>query len=414
VFDFNFIHRMLLHLQQSQQLSCPAKSPSHARFDPWEPFRLDYDSPQLATDSTFASDSSMPSVSSDSTFASDSSMPSVSSDSIAAALSVESAASPFELPIDWPNPSSEEDCIHYFFHLKWPDGFRCPRCDHPHAGVITSRRLPLYECRACHHQTSLTAGTVMEASRLPLTKWFTAMRLLSSPDGLSATRLVEYIHVSYKTALAMLHKLRLVIHRTLAQHPLSGSIQWGVKCYGTNNYQPYVLHPQEHPVFVAGSFSHHFEPTEMNRSTFERHVQDGNVPSDVRWDHLALVRLSPQEPMPTQVKMQVIPTHHLEHKDLHRLSVRSWMPQHVSSPQHIHKIKLFRYAKHGELPRLFRRAKTWINRTFHGIGRTYLQLYLDEFCFRYNTTIRGECVLNKLVAKCMEMSPTRLRLTSAF
>jgi hypothetical protein len=202
----------------------------------------------------------------------------------------------------------------------------------------------------------------------------------------------------------MLHKLRLVIHRTLAQQPLSGSIQWGVKSYGYNNYQPYVLHPQEHPVFVAGSFAHDFEPQQMKFSTFKQHVEAGEVPNHLRWWHLAFVRLSAEEPMPTQVKMQIIPTHHLEHKDLHRLSVRSWMPQHVSSPQHIHKIKLFRYAKHGELPRLFRRAKTWIYRTFHGIGRTYLQLYLDEFCFRYNTIIRGECVLNTLVAKCMGMS----------
>ena len=379
MFDFNFIHRMLLHLQQSHQTSCLATIPSLARFAPWEPFRLDYDSPQLAIDSM-----------------------------------AEPAVSIIASPIDLPNPSSEEDCIRYFFHLKWPHGFRCPRCDHPHAGVIASRRLPLYECRACHHQTSLTAGTVMEASRLPLFKWWTAMRLLSSPEGVSAIQLVDTIQVSYKTALSMLQKLRLVIHRSLAQQPLSGHIQWGVKSYGTNNYQPYVLHPQEHPVFVAGSFSHHFEPTEMNRSTFERHVQEGVVPPDVRWGHLSLVRLSPQEPMPTQVKMQIIPTHHLEHKDLHRLSVHTWMPKHVSSPQHIHKIKLFRYAKHGELPRMFRRAKTWINRTFHGIGRKYLQLYLDEFCFRYNTKIRGESVLNTLATQCMDMSPAHLRLTSAF
>ncbi len=372
MFDFNFIQRMLLQLQ-SQLASASPSDRSLARIDSTDHYRIDCVSPQLAIDSM---------------------------------------AEPLLHVPD--QPETEEDCIRYFFQLKWPHGFRCPRCRHPHAGVIASRRLPLYECRACHHQTSLTAGTVMEASRLPLLKWVTAMRLISSLEGVSASRLVELIDVSYKTALAMLHKLRLVIHRTLSQQPLSGSIQWGVKSYGYNNCQPYVLHPQEHPVFVAGSFTHDFEPQQMKFSTFEQHVNAGEVPDHVRWGHLAHVRLSAEEPMPIQVKLQVIPIHHLEHKDLHRLSVHTWLPQQVASPQHLRKIKLFRYAKHGELPRFFQRAKTWINRTFHGIGRTYLQLYLDEFCFRYNTLIRGDDVMNTLATRCIEMRPAHLRCSSTF
>ncbi|WP_260982263.1 transposase, partial [Paenibacillus sp. 32O-W] len=49
---------------------------------------------------------------------------------------------------------TEEDCIQFIYQAKWPDGFSCPRCRHRQAYVIRSRRLPLYECRSCRHQTS--------------------------------------------------------------------------------------------------------------------------------------------------------------------------------------------------------------------------------------------------------------------
>src|SRR5581483_3683360 len=75
---------------------------------------------------------------------------------------------------------TEEACADYLFHIKWPNGFICPRCDqHRDYYTITTRRLPLFECHHCHHQTSLTVGTVMEGSHTALRKWFVALFLVS-------------------------------------------------------------------------------------------------------------------------------------------------------------------------------------------------------------------------------------------
>lgn len=57
---------------------------------------------------------------------------------------------------------NEAEINSFLFHMKWPSGFVCPRCHHGEAYVIKTRRLPLYDCRACRHQTSLIAGTIME------------------------------------------------------------------------------------------------------------------------------------------------------------------------------------------------------------------------------------------------------------
>ncbi len=289
-----------------------------------------------------------------------------------------------------------------FYRFKWPHGYRCPQCGHVHACVITSRRLPLYQCRACRHQTTLTTGTILAKSRLPLVKWATALRLLASPHGMRATQLADVLCVSYKTAFRMLKKLRQAISENDAQQLLQGHVHWGSASYGFNNGHHDVRHPQEHPVMVAGSFGHAFEPPMLRFIDYLQLQATGDIPLDLRHLDITNVRLSPDEPIPFAVKIRVIPPEHLGHKDLHLGSERTWVYGIIErTKSHVQKIKQFRYNKFGELSRMFRRAKQWINTTFHGIGRTYLQLYLDEFCFRYNTNVRGAPVFETLMSIIM-------------
>ena len=80
---------------------------------------------------------------------------------------------------------TEESCEHALFQLKWPDGFKCPKCGFCHCTVIGGRRLPLYQCPACRHQTSATAGTIMANSKLSLVKWFLALHFAATnKDGI--------------------------------------------------------------------------------------------------------------------------------------------------------------------------------------------------------------------------------------
>jgi len=74
---------------------------------------------------------------------------------------------------------TEAQCAAALEQTRWPDGFRCPRCGSAAHGVIQDDRARRFQCKACRHQTSLTAGTVMEATKLPLTTWFLAIYLLS-------------------------------------------------------------------------------------------------------------------------------------------------------------------------------------------------------------------------------------------
>jgi ribosomal protein S27AE len=65
----------------------------------------------------------------------------------------------------------------YLFDLRRSDGFLCPRCEAGKSWALQSGRV---QCAGCGYQVSMTAGTVFQDPRTPLTEWFRAMRLLTS------------------------------------------------------------------------------------------------------------------------------------------------------------------------------------------------------------------------------------------
>lgn len=119
--------------------------------------------------------------------------------------------------------SSEHACREYLFALRWPEGFRCPRCGHREAWAV--RKL-LYECGACGYQVSVTAGTILQGTHKPLRLWFRAIWWVTSQKtGVSALGLQGILGLgSYETAWAWLHKLRRAMVRP-GRDRLSGRVE---------------------------------------------------------------------------------------------------------------------------------------------------------------------------------------------
>src|SRR6201982_2062324 len=83
----------------------------------------------------------------------------------------------------------ETACARHLFQRRWPTGFVCPACGGVRGWELSGKRFT-WECAGCGRQTSVTAGTVMHGSKLPLTAWFTAIHLLTShSNGISALQL---------------------------------------------------------------------------------------------------------------------------------------------------------------------------------------------------------------------------------
>ncbi len=117
----------------------------------------------------------------------------------------------------------EAACWDYLEWLRWPDGFRCPRCVGRAAWRLSSGR---WECAVCGRQVSVTAGTIFHRTRTPLRLWFAAAwEMTSQKHGVSALGIQRSLGLgSYQTAWAMLHRYRSAMVRP-GRERLAGHVE---------------------------------------------------------------------------------------------------------------------------------------------------------------------------------------------
>ena len=119
---------------------------------------------------------------------------------------------------------TEQQCFDALYHWRWPNGFVCPNCGHDRGCQLTTHKLQ--QCYRCNRQTSITAGTIFEATKLPLTVWFQGIYFMTQDKkGASAMKLHRQLGISYNAAWRMRHKLMQVMMERDRAHPLGGFIQ---------------------------------------------------------------------------------------------------------------------------------------------------------------------------------------------
>src|ERR1039458_10491552 len=109
--------------------------------------------------------------------------------------------------------ATEEACRQYLYRLRWPDGFRCPRCG---GGKCWPVRVVLLQCVGCGHQTSVTAGTIFQDTRTSLKLWFYAMWWVTTQkNGASALGLQRVRSEEHTSELQSLRHLvcRLLLEK---------------------------------------------------------------------------------------------------------------------------------------------------------------------------------------------------------
>lgn len=131
---------------------------------------------------------------------------------------------------------TEEKCEEALFRWRFPNGYVCRECGNTTYCQLKSRKI--LQCNHCRHQHSLTSGTLFASTKLPLTKWFLAIHLITqSKTGISAMALKRELDVNYDTAWKLKHKLLQAMKESDDKNALSGIIQiddvyWGGKRKG--------------------------------------------------------------------------------------------------------------------------------------------------------------------------------------
>ncbi len=280
--------------------------------------------------------------------------------------------------------STEEACREYLYAKRWGNGFVCPKC-----GVagepfqITSRRQ--YQCKHCNHQTSVTAGTIMDKSRTPLTKWFLAIYLMSADKrGCSALRLKRELKIAYDTAWTISHKIRNAMKERDGEYHLSGYVEIDEGFFGSPSAGEGKRGrgTDKAPVAVALSLDEKGNPEYVKAGVlktvdsatimeFTNHaVEEGSTISS---DGLAVYR-----------KLSENYTH---------------LPQNfdpVENPDHLKWLHV-----------VISNLKAFLNGTYHGVAKTHLQAFLDEFCYRFNRRFWFSQLFARTVVACASASPFR-------
>ncbi len=121
--------------------------------------------------------------------------------------------------------ASDGACAEYLLAQRWPDGFVCPGYGEGRAWRLRAKAFT-YECAACGRQPSVTAGTIMHASKLPLTTWFWAAFLMAThSNGISALQLQSQLGLgSYRTAWMLGATLRRAMVNP-EREPLCGVVE---------------------------------------------------------------------------------------------------------------------------------------------------------------------------------------------
>src|SRR5919199_922484 len=132
--------------------------------------------------------------------------------------------------VDLTNPiySDENKAREHLEKIQWPKGPYCPHCGNADPERIRklkgkSTRPGVYKCNECRQPFSVTVGSVMERSHIPLRKWLLAMHLMAaSKKGMSAHQLHRMLGITYRSAWFMAHRIREAMRDSDPPAPIGG------------------------------------------------------------------------------------------------------------------------------------------------------------------------------------------------
>jgi transposase-like protein len=299
--------------------------------------------------------------------------------------------------------NDEEKARAFFEKQRWPDGPVCPHCgeiDNAYKLEGKTTRKGLYKCAGCRKKFTVTMRSIFEDSHIPLHKWFYAIHLMcASKKGMSAYqfhRMTETFYgkkVSYHTAWFMFHRIRYA----MTQHPMVEKLGGIVEIDET---------------YVGGKIREHVSRTVKpgqraqdphspfaNKACVVSVLQRGG---DVRSRHIERVTANNLRPMIEQMVAD----------DAHIMTDSSTVLAGVLKGRKHSQVnhRAEEYVRHengvcittNTVESSFSLIKRGIYGTYHHVGKPYLQQYLNEFDFRYNSRKINDAERTHLAVKATE------------
>jgi transposase-like protein len=282
--------------------------------------------------------------------------------------------------------NNEDACREHLYRMRWPEGFVCPKCglkDEPFN--VASRNL--HQCKHCGYQASVTAGTVMEKTHIPLLKWFWAMFLMSGDKrGCSALQISKELDLCYSTAWFLCHRIRSAMGERDTEYVLSGHIEVDDAFFGAPSSNGKRGRGTDKAIVLVG--------LSLNGEGYPEYVKMEVAP-DVKGETAASFAVGNIEPG-SSITSDRLGSYNALAKE--GFSHEGKLCDPIGDPERLKWLHV-----------VISNAKAYILGTYHGLDKRHLQSYLNEFCYRFNRRKFNLQHFNRTLFACASAS----RLTYA-
>lgn len=281
----------------------------------------------------------------------------------------------------------EDACRRYLFESRWPGGFECPRCSGGAATALPKRLL--WQCSACRYQVSVTAGTVLHRTRTPLHLWFWAAYLVTTATpGISALQLQRQLGLKrYETSWTMLHKLRRAMVNP-ERDPLTGAVEVD-ECFVGG-----------HEAGLRGGRQQGIKALVV-------------VAVEVRGAGSGRIRLRVIDDASADTLCDFVTTSIAAGTTVHTDGWSGYKRLRRLGFDHQPRSRRAHDLLGGDpdeiLPRVHRgisHLTTWLQGTHRGVSEEHLQVYLDEFTFRFNRRRTPMAAFQRVLGLGSQLEPT--------
>ncbi len=256
--------------------------------------------------------------------------------------------------------SSDASCRKHLEDLRWPDGVACPRCGSTIVTPIKQRGQ--WDCQGCDYHFSVKSGTVMHDSHLSLRKWFAATYLMcESKKGMSALQLKRTLHVAYRTAWYLCHRIREAMGNDQLEGPtLLGVVEVDETLVGGKR-RGVGRGSRKGKTWVAGAIQRDGQVRLERIPNIRKHTLHGFIKRHVRDEAEAIYT--------DELRSYI----GIEDDDTRHETVNHSIEQWVVGDVHTNSIE--------DVWSLFKRS---IIGAFHKVSAKHLDRYLEELEWRFN------------------------------
>jgi transposase-like protein len=264
---------------------------------------------------------------------------------------------------------TREKCCEFLEKLRWPEGLKCPRCSSDKVYRVSTRFK--YQCE-CKYQFSVTSGTIFHRSHLPLQKWIVASLLIANAKkGISAKQLERDLNVTYKTAWYLAHRIRRAMKETAIIRKMVGIIEVDETYVGGRGKKTRGR-GATNKIICGGALERSGWVTAKVLENASIHEVCKPIYENADIENVAMVCADEWRGY-----------NQLRHEfNLQR--VCHGYGEYARGIVHTNGIENF-----------WGILKRGIIGSFHKVSRKYMQLYLDEFSYRYSWTAKGRPLYGK-------------------